>query len=34
MIHWPWPVVALLIWAAVMALEVLYTLAVSRRKRG
>ena len=31
MIRLPWPVVALIIWAAVMLLDLAYTLATARR---
>lgn len=30
----PWPVIGLLIWAAVLALDLAYTLVTSRRRRG
>lgn len=32
-IHLPWPVVGLLIWASVLALDLAYTLATARRGR-
>ena len=34
MIDAPWPVIGLVVWAAVLALDLAYTLVTSRRRRG